>query len=52
MDEYASMLTADALLSNCLYIVDNQFEDMYGQQVKNVAPGTDLSDAVNLGQVT
>lgn len=24
---------------------------MYGQQIKNLAPGTDLSDAVNLGQL-
>ena len=41
------MLTSDALLSNCIYIVEDDHEDAYGQQIKNVAAPTDLSDAAN-----
>ena len=46
--EYKELVANDGTLSKSIYIVDNSYEDMYGQQVKNMAPGTDLSDAVNL----
>ena len=49
--EYASMLSSESLLSNCLYVVEDKFSNTYGQQIKNMAPGTDLSDAVNLEQL-
>ena len=46
--DYEDLVANDGTLSNVIYIVDDSYEDMYGQQVKNMAPGTDLSDAVNL----
>jgi len=45
------MLTSNRLLSNALYIVENSCINAYGQQIKNIAPATDLSDAVNLEQL-
>ena len=44
-DEYVSLLTSNALLSNVLYIVQDNYMDAYGQQIKNIATPTDLSDA-------
>ena len=35
-----------------MYIVSSDYVETYGQQIKNVAPATDLSDAVNLEQLT
>ena len=46
--EYKELVTNDGTLSNVIYIVDDSYKDMYGEQIKNLAPGTDLSDAVNL----
>ena len=34
-----------------LYIVSSDTLNMYGEQIKNLAPGTDLSDAVNVEQL-
>ena len=51
MPEYAEKLSAGNVLSNELYIVSSLQLDAFGQQIKNVAPGTDLSDAVNLEQM-
>ena len=45
------MVVDGTTLSNCLYIVEDEEQNMYGQQIKNLAPGTDLSDAVNLEQL-
>ena len=50
--DYEELVATSATLSNALYIVEDEFEDAYGQQIKNVAPGTDLSDAVNLEQLS
>lgn len=50
-DEYERRLVAGTLLSNELYVVSSDYVDAYGQQMKNLAPGTDLSDAVNLEQL-
>lgn len=44
-------LSGDQLSGNVLYIVDSSYEDAYGRQIKNVADGTDLSDAVNMKQL-
>lgn len=46
-DEYYQLVSSGNALSNCLYVVQNQFSNMYGQQIKNVAIPTDLSDATN-----
>lgn len=50
-DDYAQLVANDQTISNCLYILENEFEDAYGQQIKNVAKATDLSDAVILEQL-
>lgn len=50
--DYEDLVATSAALSNALYIVEDEFEDAYGQQIKNLAPGTDLSDAVNLEQLS
>jgi hypothetical protein len=46
--EYEDMIVNGTTLSNCLYIVDNSFVDMYNEQIKYLAPGTDPTDAVNM----
>lgn len=44
-------LSGDTLSNNVLYVIDSDYEDTYGQQIKNLADGTDLSDAVNKRQL-
>ena len=44
-DEYANLLIGGQLLSNALYVVEDDYIDAYGQQLKNLASPTDLSDA-------
>lgn len=41
----------NSILSNELYIVSNDYINAYGQNVKNLAPAQDLSDAVNYEQL-
>ena len=43
--EYSNLLTGNSLLSNALYIVQDDHINAYGQQIKNIASPTDLSDA-------
>ncbi len=50
--EYEDMIVNGTTLSNCLYIVDNSFVDMYNEQIKYLAPGTDPTDAVNMQQLS
>ena len=50
-NEYATLLTSGQLLSNSLYIVDDDHIDAYGQQIKNIALPIDLSDAATKGYV-
>ena len=38
-------------MSNAMYVVENNIVDAYGQQIKNVAAPTDLSDAATKGYV-
>ena len=52
-DDYEALvaLSGDTLSNNVLYVIDSDYEDAYGQQIKNLADGTDLSDAVNIKQL-
>ena len=51
-DEYHELVNLDGGIdSNTLYIVSSSNLNAYGEQIKNIAPGTDLSDAVNLEQL-
>ena len=52
-DDYEALvaLSGDILSNNVLYIIDSDYEDAYGQQIKNLADGTDLNDAVNIKQL-
>ena len=45
------MLTGDKVLSDAIYVVEDDHVDAYGQQIKNVAYPTDLSDAATKGYV-
>lgn len=50
-DEYAQMLEDGTCLSNAIYIVEAPTLNAFKQRIINVAPGTELSDAVNLEQL-
>lgn len=51
-DEYYELVNSEeGALSNAIYIVSSDTLNMYGEQIKNVAAGTDLSDVVNLNQL-
>ena len=47
--EFADKLAMDAVLSNELYIVSCEWNEMYGRQAKNLAAGTDANDAATFG---
>ena len=51
IDEYAVLLSTGNALSNALYVIEDNHIDAYGQQIKNVALPTDLSDAATKGYV-
>ena len=34
-----------------MYVISSDYIEAYGQQMKNLAPGVDLSDAVNVEQL-
>lgn len=51
LDDYAQKVVAGEVLSNELYVISSDYVETYGQQIKNIAPGTDLSDAVNVEQL-
>ena len=51
-EEYATLLQNDEVAPNALYVISNDFNDAYGMQCKNIAPGTDLSDAVIVEQLS
>ena len=46
--EYENLPQEQRQLSNALYVVEDDTGDNHGKQIKNLAPGTDLSDAINL----
>ena len=49
--DYSKLVVEDNILSNALYIISSDNMDMMGEQIKNLADATDLSDAVNLHQM-
>ena len=51
-DDYNDLVVNDATLSNAIYIISSDTLNMYGEQIKNLADGTETTDAVNLGQVS
>ena len=50
-NDYAELVSTNSTVSNCLYIVEDDIINACGQQISNLAPGTSLSDAVNLEQL-
>ena len=50
-EEYAALLQDDAAMPNAIYVISDDFSNAYGAQLKNLAVGTDLSDAVTLQQL-
>lgn len=50
-NEYHDLVVNDACLSNVIYVVENDFVDAYGLQVKNVAEPTENTDAATKGYV-
>ena len=47
--EYQNLVANDSVDNSTIYIVSSDNFDAFGEQIKNVADATDLSDAVNLG---
>jgi len=50
-DDYEALVARGAALSNTLYLVSADYVDAYGQQIRNIQPGSALSDAASYGQV-
>ena len=50
-NEYQDLVDSDATLSNALYVVESDFINAYGQQIKNLSAPSDLSDAATKGYV-
>ncbi len=44
-EEYNQLVVESAVVSNGLYVIEDDYIEGYGQQIKNVAGPTDLSDA-------
>ena len=51
LDDYNEKLVGGEILSNELYVISADYVETYGQQIKNVADPTDLSDAATKGYV-
>ena len=45
--EYAQLVTTSTIVSTDVYVIDDDYVEMYGQQIRNLADATHLSDAVN-----
>ena len=43
------MLSANEICANTLYVVSSDYNDAYGMQIKNLAAGTEISDAATIG---
>ena len=50
-EDYYQMVVRDNVVSNVLYVIDQDYVNVYGEQIRNLSAGTDVSDAVNLGQL-
>lgn len=46
--DYAALVTEEKCLSNVLYVVESDYVDMHGEQIKNLADPTNDQDAVTL----
>lgn len=49
--EYHKIVTEETIDENTLYIVSSDHLNAFGEKITNVADGTELSDAVNFGQL-
>jgi phage host-nuclease inhibitor protein Gam len=49
---YHDMVVGGTVDSNTIYIVSSDHLNAFGEQIKNVADGTEAGDAVNFGQLT
>ena len=50
--EYEQLVSDSQTLSNCLYVVQDDFLNAFNQQIKNLADATQSSDAVAFHQLT
>ena len=50
--EYNQLVAGDSILSNCIYIVEDDGIDAMGEKIRNLAPGTEISDAATFGQLS
>lgn len=50
-EDYAKLIISGLVDPDTLYIVSSNVIDAMGQQIKNLADGTELSDAVNVEQL-
>ena len=50
-ENYAQLLKNGNIDPQMVYILSNDYVNCFGEQIKNLAPGTDLSDAVNVEQL-
>lgn len=48
-EEYDQLVISGLVDPDTLYVVSSEVIDAKGQQIKNLADGTEVSDAVNLG---
>lgn len=51
-EEYHDLVVNDKILSNVVYVVSSDYLNMYDEQIKNLAPGTDPKDAINVSQLS
>lgn len=47
-EDYHKKVVDNEILSNMVYVVSSDYLNMYDEQIKNLAPGTDQKDAVNV----
>jgi hypothetical protein len=51
-DDYHNLVSSGKINNETIYLISSETLNLYGEQIKNLAPGNDLSDAVNLEQLT
>lgn len=52
LSDYENLVTSEQINPNTVYVVSSESWNAYGEQIKNVAEATDLSDAVPLWQIS
>ena len=50
--DYHAMVKAGTVDANTVYVVSSEYLNAFNEQIKNVAPGTEETDAVNYGQLS